>query len=75
MEENKELQEIEINLNAVAEGKIDESFLRTFGWEIRPRFATLLMFSGEKRNISTATESLVSTTLRPTRASSLWTPQ
>jgi hypothetical protein len=44
MEENKELQEIEINLNAVAEGKIDESFLRTFGWAIQKIMGT--MFGG-----------------------------
>jgi hypothetical protein len=44
MEENKELQEIEINLNALEEGRVDESFLRMFGGAIQKIMGT--MFGG-----------------------------
>ena len=35
LEDNNELQEVEINLNAAQEDSLDESFLRTFGWAIQ----------------------------------------
>ena len=44
MEENKELQEVVIDLDAHAKGQVNESYLRMFGWAIQKIMGT--MFGG-----------------------------
>ena len=43
---DQELQEIEIDLNAVAKGSVNESYLRMFGWAIKSIMNS--MFGGSR---------------------------
>jgi hypothetical protein len=44
MDEDRDLQEIELDLNTMMDGRMDESFLRMFGWAIEKIMGS--MFGG-----------------------------
>jgi len=46
MEENKELQEVVIDLDAHAKGQVNESYLKMFGWAVQKIMGT--MFGGSR---------------------------